>query len=245
MAEIKSTTNYDMFKRLPMNRAPFERHILRLMAAIDKQNCLSSCPIIVDKEMQVIDGGHRLEAARRLGVPIYYTVMEHATPEDMVRLNEATMRWTNEDFLNFFMESGNRNYAELHNFMLKYDITLKLALRLLVGGKSHDFMKAFKLGQFHFNSEKVEAAKLHLNQIAEVQSYIKERRPSNCTFVRQTHFASALLEFLSHPDVLYHQFLKNLAVKYKILGPETSAGAFIEKLEEIYNFRNQSPISIS
>lgn len=245
MAEIKSTTNYEIFKKLPMNRAPFERHILRLMASIEKQNCLSSCPIIVDKEMQVIDGGHRLEAARRLGVPIFYTVMESATPEAMVRLNEATMRWTNEDFLNFFMESGNRNYAELHLFMLKYDITLKLALRLLVGGKSHEFMKAFKLGQFHFSLEKVDSAKLRLNQIAEVQSYIKERRPSDCSFVNQTHFASALLEFLSHPDVSYQQFLKNLAFRCKILGPETSSRGFIEKLEEIYNFRNQSPISVA
>lgn len=245
MYEIKSTTNYEIFKRLRMNRQPFERHILRLMAAIEHNNCLASCPIIVDKEMQVIDGGHRLEAAKRLAVPIFYTVMEHATPEDMVRLNEATMRWTNEDFLNFFMESGNRNYAELHNFMLKYDISLKLALRLLVGGKSHDFMKLFKLGQFHFSQEKVESAKLRLQQIDEVQTYIKEKRPSDCTFIKQTHFQAALLEFLSHPDVVFQKFLQNLGWRYKILSPQTSTGAFIEQLEEIYNFRNQSPISVS
>lgn len=69
---MKETKDYNIFKKHPNNREIFHANLEKIKRSIQIKNLLEYRPIIVDKKMQVIDGQHRLEAARQLGVPIYY-----------------------------------------------------------------------------------------------------------------------------------------------------------------------------
>lgn len=72
--EILKTKDYGSFKEINSNREVDQRHVRSLVAAIEQKNLLHVNPIVCNADMEVIDGQHRLEAARALGVEIYYTL---------------------------------------------------------------------------------------------------------------------------------------------------------------------------
>lgn len=73
---IRSTTNYDKFKIHPYGRKISKKHVNRLVDSISRENHLDSSPILVNLNFEIICGQHRLMAAKKLGVPIYYVVRD-------------------------------------------------------------------------------------------------------------------------------------------------------------------------
>jgi hypothetical protein len=70
MTTIHKTTDYDQFKFLES-----QRNVTRTSAVLEsikQKNMLDLKPIICNKEKYVLDGQHRLLAAKQLRVPIYY-----------------------------------------------------------------------------------------------------------------------------------------------------------------------------
>ena len=80
---VYHTTDYGRFKLLEENRPLDTAHVNKLVHAIKYQNLLDQKPIDVTADFEVIDGQHRLEAARTLNTPIYFRVLteKHTLPE--------------------------------------------------------------------------------------------------------------------------------------------------------------------
>ena len=85
MSTIYKTTDYSQFKFLPGNRK-IAGNIL--IESILEKNKLATHPIVVSKDMFVIDGQHRLDAASSLGIPIYYIIDEDFEPDDITLVSE-------------------------------------------------------------------------------------------------------------------------------------------------------------
>jgi len=131
---IKETTNYDMFNTVKGNRAIMLAHVKSLMEAVSQINLLPYNPIIVNAQFEVIDGQHRLEAAKRLGVSIYYVITEEPVGATEVHvLNTRNRAWTPNDFLETYIAHGKQDYVILRDFMEDYGFTLSLSVMLLSG----------------------------------------------------------------------------------------------------------------
>ena len=83
---IYTTSDLNIF-RIAKNRPLSELHVKRMM----KKDI--SEPIIVDSDMNVLDGQHRLEACRRANKPIRY-VLNKRYPI-LVSLHKAGSTWVN------------------------------------------------------------------------------------------------------------------------------------------------------
>lgn len=68
---MEKTKNYSLFKKYAKNRDIDGRHVEKLIASIKTANLLDCEPILVNEKMEVIDGQHRLEAAKSLNLDIY------------------------------------------------------------------------------------------------------------------------------------------------------------------------------
>ena len=70
----QQSTNYDEFRTLNANRNVSENHVKQIKAAIETVGNLTEVvPIIVNENKEIIDGQHRFEACKELGLPIFYT----------------------------------------------------------------------------------------------------------------------------------------------------------------------------
>ena len=66
--------------------------------------------------MHIIDGQHRLEAAKKLGFPIFYEVQQDLKHEDMFILNKNQKNWGAKDYINYYCEQNYPEYVKLASF---------------------------------------------------------------------------------------------------------------------------------
>ena len=72
---VYSTDNLEIFNQMKGNRPPNVQHINRLCDSI-KLNGVLQNPIIVNEFMDVIDGQHRLLAAKKAKSSIFYIIVD-------------------------------------------------------------------------------------------------------------------------------------------------------------------------
>ncbi len=241
--QIKMTNDLDIFKLLPHNRAICVSLVTKLRASIQYKNMLHVKPIIVNKNMEVIDGQHRLTAAKSLGLPIYYQIQEDekssTTIEDIVCL-QISQSWNIKDYLHAYVEVGKKPYIKLKNFMENNNIDIAQALLLLC--KKRDHYANFKLGKLEIGD--IDEAQERYNKIKIVIEYINEKQVDNSykKWVYTKSFHKAMSLMLDNPDFEFDKFMKALPYKLQVLRPCATYREYYQMLAAIYNHKRTKQI---
>ena len=128
-SEIYTTTNYNQFKFLEWNRVIDTIHVERLISSFSEnlihgnsKNKMFSIPILVNKDLYVLDGQHRLLACKKLEIPILYTIEKNNVCNNQVILsvNTKTKIWTLWDYVTAYAKDNNPNYLEIIKFKDNY-----------------------------------------------------------------------------------------------------------------------------
>ena len=116
---VYTTRDYSIFKRLTGNRDIPEDRISKIVASIQEIGWVHN-PIVVNEEMEVIDGQGRLTALQRLKMPVEYIIAPGASTKECVFMNMNMINWKLTDFVKSYAEQGNENYQRLLALMEKY-----------------------------------------------------------------------------------------------------------------------------
>lgn len=116
---VYTTRDYSIFKRLTGNRDIPESRISKIVASIQEIGWIHN-PIIVNENMEVIDGQGRLTALQRLKMPVEYIIAPGAGNRECIYMNMNMVNWKLPDFVKSYAEQGNENYQRLVNLMEKY-----------------------------------------------------------------------------------------------------------------------------
>ncbi len=236
--KVEETIDYDLFKRHESNRDVNEKQVLALMKSISEKNQLKSKPILVDDDGNIIDGQHRLEAAKRLGIPIPYCIDPHANINDIVRLNNNQDEWKASDYLKHYATNGSPEYVKLKNFIDSQKMSLNIALQLLNGQRSMHFHRKFKQGDYIFPSEEeYQEALERNNRIKEVIEFIKKRTSGNKSYLDRVTFYSALVNFYNITSFSHEVFMHKLSQRLNLMSPRTRECDYAVLFKEIYNFK--------
>lgn len=108
--QLGVTYSRDLFNKLEGQRDVDESNVKDLMDSIVNDNGMIQ-PVVVDSEMRVIDGGHRIEALARLNeqgyrFPIYYVVNFIAKNNSMKEANIKRKDWNLNNYLEFEARQG-------------------------------------------------------------------------------------------------------------------------------------------
>ena len=148
------TYDYSLFKFIECNRNV--THIKKLKASIEAIDLTMHYPIVVNDNMEIVDGQHRFEVCKLLGKPIYYEYINSKEYiKGMQNLNVASRVWRQEDYLHFYCKLGNETYKNFEQFMNKNGLKLSNAIILFSDAKTNsgDF-KSGKLKDFTANTYK-------------------------------------------------------------------------------------------
>ena len=98
---IFETTDYDKFSFSKMNRECDYKHVERLKKEMQERFIRTA--ISVNDQYVILEGQHRYEAIKGLGLPLTYTIIN---PEDsesfIISMNTNTKNWKNDEYLNFY-----------------------------------------------------------------------------------------------------------------------------------------------
>lgn len=116
---IRKTYDYTEFERLDGNRPVEENRINKIIKSVEKVGQLP-IPITVNEKMQIIDGQARVRAFSKLGLPIYYVVINGIGYDECIAMNVDQTNWKLIDYIKSYAEKGNINYVRLLSLIERY-----------------------------------------------------------------------------------------------------------------------------
>ena len=155
--ELGVTEDYSIFK-VARNRSVDAQRVAKKKKSIEQINLQQ--PIIVNKRYQVVDGQHRFEALKQLGLPVYYVVSYNwKRDEDTATMNNTQDKWNTQNWAEFRASQGNqiakealeiaRNYVRLTDGKM----TLNTALEMISVGSSSKINSDFKNDTYKYDNE--------------------------------------------------------------------------------------------
>lgn len=216
LATIEKTFNYDLFKKHPLNREIKQSNLKSLIKSFEQINMLAFNPIIVNPNMEILDGQHRLEVAKQLNLEVYYIVCP-VDFKNCIYLLQTQKTWELEDYLEFYVKQNNENYIKLKTFVEKNNLSIDLSCKILSkdAGKGLKIVD-FKSGKFVFPKDLSKT-----NEIIKDYLFIKDKITTppfyNANIIKaKSNFQKALIEFTLRSDFNVDLFLKNLYKKSEL-----------------------------
>jgi hypothetical protein len=244
--ELFFTDDLDQFVLSSANRRVYPQHVRRMATSIAQNGFLRDCPIKVVKkgnQFIVTDGQHRLEAARTLGVGVYFMPDIDTQVAAKIRVaNQFSRSWSLDDYLHHHISLENENYVELKKFAEKFKLPPSVALDILSGRNMmgprngllpRDFRAAFKDGSWSIDPDRLVQAEELMKRINEIRFFHEVMG----TVRYEKSFISALVRVLNNPDFDYARFMQNLPVQLDRIRRCSNTARYLEMLSEIYNYR--------
>ena len=234
MSVIKTTSNYELFKPIKGNRKIKANHVKKLVDTYDPK--VDFPPIRVNKNMEVVDGQHRLEAVKQLKVPIRYEVDPEGNLHTVHALNVNVIKWTIDDYLESYIEKGLKDYKTYKEFRDSYKFGHELCIALLTGSQPHDpnVMANFKNGKFRIKD--IEKAAENASKFNQIGQYYNG-------FTRRS-FVSALMFVLANPHFDFDVFIKKVRKNPGALYHCANHKQYLVLIEEIYNRHNRNKTNL-
>ena len=222
--EIKSTTDYGLFKSLKGNRSVNMKHVMKIITSMKKK--MHHSPIQVNEKMEVIDGQHRLAARKALGAPVEYYVSSGADLSTVQDLNTNTEDWRTDDYLNSYIQEGNKEYIIYKQFLDSYKFSHKITMFLLSGIYKYD-ADNFSSGAFKIKD--IEKAADIASKLTKIGSYYDG--------FKRTTFCYAFVRCMNNPLFDFDEFLHKLSYQRMKLYDCAKVEQYLELLEGIYNYK--------
>lgn len=178
--EILTTTDYSIFRKLVGNRDCTDSRIEKLRIAHSQDSTVPMI-IMVNENMEIVDGQGRFEYLKKSNLPINYIICPGATVETTRILNATPVVWKTKEFVKSNADKGNENYVRIQSLCDKYDCrpqtVIRAANRLDLGGNIKNSL--LKTGGFTFSEEDYRKADCKLQKMHLYKTIFRKHRGSN------------------------------------------------------------------
>lgn len=249
--QVVQTNNHSKFKRILGNRGVNKLHVKRLKESF-RQGYLMS-PIIVNENLEIIDGQHRFTAAKELGIPVYYIVAEGYGLDEVKKLNKNTSNWGKKEHLHAYVELGYPAYIQFQNFMDDYPDFSIASCEVLLTNKarsshsmSHPSLitKTNKKGAY--TKRYFQDGELHIDDYGlacENAEKLLMIKPYYDGYSRVV-FVRAMVGIFKLNHYSHDQLISRLESNPGSLQHCSNVSQYKLNIEEIYNFRSRNKVSL-
>lgn len=223
--QIQCTQDLNIFQFTKKNRNVRVGHVERLVQSLKEHGFRPSCPIIVNSQMEVIDGQHRLEAARKAGGPVYFVIDDEMTAADW---NKMRASWQTSDYLSHF--SGTPAYDFLFDLSLETEIPASVLIGICtIGTDIRATRSKFNNGQLEISESNMRFAQIVARRITDFKKYTP--------YWNRSVFAKAICYICARSDYQHSTMLHKLDMQPTRLVICGKRDEYIQLLQEIYNYK--------
>jgi hypothetical protein len=232
--ETLYTTDYDQFHLIPDNRPIFRTHVQDLIMSYRESPALIRLkPVLVDGDLGVVDGQHRLEACKALGIPMPYQVVPGLTIDTAQLMNALQRPWRLIDFIHSYAGSGRPEYQQIERYIDDYAPIGPSVVLNYAGGTN--------VRNRHSTKQRARMGKLELLPGKEAEDRLSKLSSLPVTFWHYDAFAMAFLRVLKTVEKYDHkrmvEGLKNAEIKRQATMLDN-----LRELERAYNFKRSADI---
>jgi len=247
---VLKTYDLSIFKSLGGNRIPNLKHVKRLSDSI-KVNGMKCNPIIVNENFEVIDGQHRLLAAKDAKSLIYYIVVKGYNLNDVHTLNLNQKNWTKKDFMYGYADMGIESYIKLRDFVhdnsdysfsdcvafcqnTSSGTSRTHAMQLRDGRSVNENLQIFEQGTWKCGN--ITLAKEWANKIRMIKPYYSG--------YNKTSFVGTMIMLFNNKNFNFNDFLHKLSLQPTSLVDCSNREQYRALIEDIYNYRSRQKVSL-
>jgi hypothetical protein len=250
--KVYQTSDLSIFKQIDGNRVPNLQHIKRLADSIRVYG-MKCNPILVNERMEVIDGQHRLMAAKEAESFVYYIIINGYSLNEVHTLNLNQKNWNISDYLEGYANLGIESYIILRDFYKKnYDFNLsscmsfcqntstakarRIKSQLREGTKVTLSGSAQIFEQGTWKNNDINIAQDWANKIRMIYPYFDS--------YNSTSFVSAMITLFLNKNFNFNQFISKLELQPTELKQQKTIEQYITLIEKIYNYKSRNKISL-
>lgn len=235
LTKVMVEKNLTKFTMLDDNRDINDSHVKDLVSSIKKLGQLM--PIVVNQQLEVIEGQHRLRACQELQIPVSYIISTNSSSKDIAAINNMQKGWKNNDYLKHFSHDNHYNHSEYRKtakFMKAFALPFRVCVMLLTGStfsenaNTRGPMPSFRSGTFKIKD--LEDAERLGKQLIKLKADLPN-------FVKINKFCMAFVRIQKldnfNINVAYSQIPKN-SKKFEKCG---NIEDWIEAMIQAYNYK--------
>ena len=223
------TSDYSIFSTLKGNRNIDPKNVAKIIESMQIKYLYTV--ILVNENLEVIDGQHRLAACKSLGLPVNYEIIKGYGLQEVQMLNANTKNWGLVDYVESFAKNGNTDYVYFLEFMEKYKFNFSMCCAVLFNGatRTGSNIRAGKMPKID---------KIKSNKVAENILLFKNVVKS----WNKKAFVYTVINLYKLENFDFNDLALRLA-KCDLKEYATVDG-YIGKIEEIYNKRRRNKINL-
>lgn len=249
VSDVLKTNDLFIFKSINGNRTVNPMHVKRLSDSI-KQHGMLCNPIIVNQNYEVIDGQHRLEAARQADSSVYYIVVDGYDLNEVQTLNLNQKNWTKKDYMDGYAKMGIESYVKLKKFYQKNrdfaftsciklcsnisSDTATISQKYRSNGKTYNKAEVFEEGTW--KGKDFDLAQKWADNIRLLKEYYEDYNNSRLVI--------CFIGLFRNEDFDFNEFMQKLRLQPNALVKCASADQYKALVEDIYNYRRRDKISL-
>lgn len=231
--EVFETNDYGLFKRLKGNRDV--NNVKGIVRSIKQVGYIMN-PIIVNENMEVIDGQNRIEALQQLELPVHYYVVNGATIDTARALNLGRANWKPLDYAKSYAEEGDTSYQLLIKILDESEkIGINISIAEAVGimknevDKCKNASKIIKEGTFKTNKSEYVRAINNIGCLKKFDSSYEKIEGERRLIITGLCFCMNV----EGTDIIR---LTNIVKKnYPFIAPVATGEPFLRELSLLYN----------
>lgn len=239
--EIHYTEDLTIFKDHPNNLRIEERHIAILTKSMQKYGFSKDKPILVDKEMRVLDGRQRLHAAKNAKVGVYWEYSNESIKEQ-IPIYALNKIWDVDNWIEYRSSLNDPMCISLKRMCEKYNLKFYEAC-VLCGMSGSDIFEKIKDQTFAFDAEARERLLVNrLRLINNTSDIICRFSTGSVKFLNCISFKKALVRLTITPGFDIDIFLKKLEIAPEKIVKRGTIEEYYKAFVYVYNIRNRNPI---
>ena len=229
---ITITKDYDLFHLIDKNRRIDIKKHKGLYRSLQKNGYYNFYPIICLRgggKLYIQDGQHRLAIARELKIPVSYLVTKFEI--DIPAVNAVPVKWSYLDYVEAWISAGKGEYQKGLDFYNRHSMSITKAFTLLSGRVNFaGFKDTFISGGFKIKSYEMAERVAGMHDVF----YSLSKHMQGQRFVEALQAVAMVKGF--EPNRLMQNVVK---CREKII-PYSTRDAFLDMLQDIYNFRKRA-----
>jgi len=248
--KVYQTSDLSIFKQIDGNRVPNLQHIKRLADSIRVYG-MKCNPILVNERMEVIDGQHRLMAAKEAESFVYYIIVNGYSLNEVHTLNLNQKNWTKKDFMEGYANMGIESYIKLREFLNKnddYNFNDCIAMCSNVSGGGHIAVlrQKYREGKIMNQQEVFEEGTWKgkdFNLAQDWANKIRMIKPYYLGYNRNS-FVGTLIGLFQNKNFDFNEFMHKIRLQPTALVDCANREQYRTLIEDIYNYKSRNKISL-
>jgi hypothetical protein len=249
--EVYQTYDLSIFKPIDGNRVVNLQHVRRLASSLKTSGMLCN-PIIINEKFEVIDGQHRLQAAKEVGTYVYYIIIKGGLME-VHTLNLNQKNWSKRDFMDGYADMGIEPYIKLRKFVSKNDDFTFTDCVSLCSNSCSALSSSSIAQKFRSNNQSV----MNIQQVFEEgtwtgkdfqlgQEWANKIRMIKPYFngYNKSLFVGTMISLFTNENFDFNEFMHKIRIQPTALVPCATRDQYRTLIEDIYNYRNRNKVNL-